>query len=206
MPPSDFDIDRTPVATVPDPVEYRTDHHAALDSLTEARLLDKGVEAAKLQTRLKRGALLPTLSVGAMGMYGTLTNEGRFKVAGLATLSVPISDWWSDRSVKRQIAAERKAEVDREDNRQMLLINMQNQWDNLDNAYKQVQLARKSIEQSDENLRLNEDYYKAGTSTMSDVLDAQTLSRQARDRYSDAVASYLDCRTAYLQATGRQVQ
>ena len=102
--------------------------------------------------------------------------------------------------------AERKAEVDREDNRQLLLINMQNQWDNLDNAYKQVQLARKSIEQSDENLRLNEDYYKAGTSTMSDVLDAQTLSRQARDRYSDAVATYLDCRTAYLQATGRQVQ
>ncbi len=206
MDKGDFDIDRTPAASVPDPVEYRTDHHAALDSLTEARLLDKGVEAAKLQTRLKRGALLPTLSVGAMGMYGTFTNEGRFKVAGLATLSVPISDWWSDRSVKRQIVAERKAEVDREDNRQLLLINMQNQWDNLDNAYKQVQLARKSIEQSDENLRLNEDYYKAGTSTMTDVLDAQTLSRQARDRYSDAVVTYLDCRTAYLQATGRQVQ
>jgi outer membrane protein len=86
-----------------------------------------------------------------------------------------------------------------------LLIQMQSAYNDLDNAYKQILLARKSLEQSAENLRLNEDYYQAGTSTMSDLLDAQTRSQQARDQYTDAVTQYLNSRTSYFIATGRSV-
>ena len=64
-------------------------------------------------------------------------------------------------------------------------------------------IAANSIEQSTENLRLNEDYYNAGTSTMSDLLDAQTLFRQSRDRYAEAWSQYEIKKTEYLQATGR---
>ena len=83
---------------------------------------------------------------------------------------------------------------------------MQSCYNDLDNAYKQLQLAQKSIEKSTENLRLNQDYYHAGTSTMSDLLGAQTQSQQARDQYTEAVAEYLNSRTAYFIATGREVQ
>jgi outer membrane protein TolC len=128
------------------------------------------------------------------------------KVLGLATVNIPISDWWgSNHSVRRQKIAEKIARQDREDNRQMLLIQMQNAFNNLDNAYKQILLARKSLEKSAENLRLNEDYYQAGTSTMSDLLGAQSQSQQARDQYTDAVTQYLNSRTSYFIATGRSV-
>jgi len=40
-------------------------------------------------------------------------------------------------------------------------------------------------------------------SGMSDLFDAQTKAQQSRDQLTDAVTEYLNCRTAYLIATGR---
>ena len=85
----------------------------------------------------------------------------------------------------------------------MLVIGMQKAWIDLQDAYKQILIARTSIEQSTENLRLNNDYYSAGTSTMSDLLDAQTMFQQSRDKYVDAYAQFRIKTVEYLQATGR---
>lgn len=59
------------------------------------------------------------------------------------------------------------------------------------------------VGQSTENLRLNEDYYRAGTVSMSDLLEAQSLFRQSRDQYAEAYAQFRVKRVEYLQATGR---
>jgi outer membrane protein len=202
----DIRIDTTLSKNLPEPSVYLVDHVASLDNRTEAKLLDKNVEASVLQKKLKQGALLPTVAVGAAGVYQDLSNIGHMKVMGLATVTIPISDWWgSSHGVHRLKIAEQMARQDRDDNRQLLLIQMQSAYNDLDNAYKQILLARKSLEQSAENLRLNEDYYQAGTSTMSDLLDAQTRSQQARDQYTDAVTQYLNSRTSYFIATGRSV-
>ena len=161
------------------------------------------LEAQRLLTKVKQGEMLPTLAVGVAGMYQDLSNKGRFNAVGMATLSLPISNWWSNRSLKRQKIAQQIAMEEKEDSRQLLLIQMQSAYNNLETAYKQIQLARKSMEQSAENLRINEDYYQAGTGTMTNLLDAQTRDQQARNQYTEAVTSYLNCRTAYLIATGR---
>lgn len=42
-----------------------------------------------------------------------------------------------------------------------------------------------------------------GVSTVTDLLDAQTLYRQSVDRYFDAMASYEVKKVEYLVATGR---
>ena len=64
-------------------------------------------------------------------------------------------------------------------------------------------IARNSIEQSEENLRLNEQYYKAGTFSMSDLLQAQQFYQQICDKYAEAYSKYEISKTEYLQATGR---
>jgi len=202
----DISIDTTLTSHLPEPSVYLVNHAASLDNRTEAKLLDKNVEASVLQKKLKQGALMPTVAVGAATVYQDLSNTGHMKVFGLATVNIPISDWWgSSHSVRHQKIAEQIARQDREDNRQMLLIQMQSAFNDLDNAYKQILLAKKSLEQSAENLRLNEDYYQAGTSTMSDLLNAQSQSQQAHDQYTDAVTQYLNSRTSYFIATGRSV-
>lgn len=58
-------------------------------------------------------------------------------------------------------------------------------------------------QQSAENLRVHEAYYRAGTTTMSDLLDAQTLYRRSCDRFTDAYAAFRVSTTEYLVATGR---
>ena len=200
-------IDTTLTDNISEPSAFLVDHASALNNKVEAQLLDKNVEANKLQTKLKKGALLPTLSVGAVGLYHDMMGSGQANVVGMATVSVPISGWWSgNHVVKHQKIAEQIACQDREDNRQLLIIQMQSAYNDLDNAYRQILVARKSIEQSTENLRLNEDYYKAGTATMSDLLDAQTSNQQSLDKYTETVCNYLDCKTAYFIATGRYAQ
>lgn len=58
-----------------------------------------------------------------------------------------------------------------------------------------VEVSQLQKEQSEENLRLNSNFYHAGTATMTDVLDAQQQYQQARDQYVDA---YSDLQTAIL--------
>lgn len=72
----------------------------------------------------------------------------------------------------------------------------------MDDAYKQLQLARKGIEQSEENLRLNNDFYHAGTSTINTLLDAQQKYQQCRDRYVDAYAQLQTKILEYKQSIG----
>jgi outer membrane protein len=80
---------------------------------------------------------------------------------------------------------------------------MQKDWNDVDDAYKQLVLAKRSITQSEENLRLNRDYYKAGTVNMTDLLNAQQLYQQARDKYTDAFADLQNKIEAYKKSTGQ---
>ena len=66
-----------------------------------------------------------------------------------------------------------------------------------------MQLAGLSIEQASENLRLNRDFYNAGTSKMSDLLEAQLLYQQACDRRTDAFVDYQNKLLEYRQAVGQ---
>ena len=89
------------------------------------------------------------------------------------------------------------------DNVELLKIRMQKNWNDVDDAYKQLVLTKKSIEQSEENLRLNRNYYQAGTVTMSDLLDVQQQYQQCCDRYTDAYAALQTKIVAYEQSVGR---
>ena len=97
----------------------------------------------------------------------------------------------------------RNAEDQLVDESQLLVLRMQNAWNALNNAYKQIGIARLTIEQAEENLRMNKDLYSAGTCTMTDLLEAQTLYQQGRDKYVEAFTEYEIKKREYLQATGR---
>ena len=172
--------------------------------LPEYQLLDKQVEAAKLQKQMAVGQNLPTLAVGAgYNYHNVLENNHSFGMV-FATVSVPISDWWGgSHAIKRKKIEHQKAVEQLEDNAQLLKIRMQNAWNGVEESYQQLQLAQRSIEQADENLRLNRNYYRAGTSKMSDLLEAQLLYQQALDKHTDAFADYQNKLLEYKQATGQ---
>ena len=109
----------------------------------------------------------------------------------------------SNETDNMQKIKKQQAENTRQDSREMMLVEIEVKWNDLQEAYQQVLLSEKSIESSTENLRLNNDYYKAGTVSLSDLLDAQSLMQQSHDQYAEACTAYQQKLTAYLQATGR---
>ena len=176
----------------------------ALLGTAEYQLLNKQIEATKLQRKMEIGKNLPTIGVGAgYNYHNLLDNDHTFGMV-FASVSVPISDWWGgSHAVKRKKIAQQQAEEQLVDNSQLLKIRMQNAWNNVEEARQQLQIAQRSIEQAEENLRLNRDYYKAGTSKMSDLLEAQLLYQQSLDRRTDAFADYRHKLLEYRQATGQ---
>ena len=184
-------------------VPQQQDAATSLPSLLEYQLLNKQVEATKLQRKMEIGKNLPTVGVGAGYNYHNLMENDRSFGMVFATVSVPISDWWGgSHAIKRKKIEQLQAEEQLADNSELLKIRMQNAWNSVVESYQQLQIAQRSIEQAEENLRLNRDYYKAGTSKMSDLLEAQLLYQQSLDRRTDAYAEYQNKLLEYRQATG----
>ena len=181
----------------------RQDHDQALLGTAEYQLLDKQVEATSLQKKIAVGQNLPSVAVGAGYNYHNLLDNNTTFGMVFATVSVPISDWWGgSHTIKRRKIEHQKAVEQLEDNAQLLQIRMQNAWNGLEESYQQLLLAQRGIEQAKENLRLNRNYYKAGISKMSDLLEAQMLYQQSCDKQTDAFANYQNKLLEYRQATG----
>ena len=189
--------------TVDLPLLSMQDHQQALTGTVEYQLLGKQVEATNLQKKMAIGQNLPTVAVGAGYTYHNLMEKDHSFGMIFATVSVPISDWWGgSHAIKRRKLEHQEAVEQLEDNAQLLQIRMQNAWNGVEESYLQLQLAQRSIEQAEENLRLNRDYYRAGTSRMSDLLEAQLLYQQACDKHTDAFADYHQKLLEYRQSVG----
>ena len=66
----------------------------------------------------------------------------------------------------------------------------------LETAIKNIPTTEKAVKQGEENLRVNEERYKAQVTTITELLDAQRLLSQARVNYYTAVYT-----TALAKAT-----
>ena len=178
---------------------------AGVRLLPEYSLLQKQVEAAKLQKKLAVGQQLPSVAVGAGYNYHNLLDNDRTFAMVFATVSVPISDWWGgSHAVKRKKIELQKAEEQLEDNAQLLAIRLQKTANDVTEARQQLLLAQQGIDQANENLRLNRDYYRVGTARMADLLEAQLLYQQACDRHTESYADLQHKLLLYRQAGGEQ--
>ncbi|MCR5679272.1 MAG: TolC family protein [Prevotella sp.] len=200
----EFSVESSGLSEAIPPLATPRDHRQAMLGTAEYQLLGKQVEAANLQKKMTIGQNLPTVAVGAGYNYHNLMDNDQSFGMVFATVSVPLSDWWGgSHAIKRKKIEYQKAVDEQHDKAQLLQIHMQNAWNSVVEAHQQLHIAQRSIEQAEENLRLNRDYYRAGTSTMSNLLEAQLLYQQARDKYTDAYADMQNKLLEYKQATGQ---
>lgn len=184
----------------------------AVQQRRELQLAQKGIEAEQLQVKMERGKHLPTLAIGLVGMqtgFGGISDDvkpyvdrSRTNAMVVGTLSVPISAWWGgSHAIRRHKMKLEQARNTAQDAREQLQIDIEQAWSNLTEAYDQVGIAKKSVAQAEENLRMTADQHRAGTITLTDLLDAETLHRQARTSLASALATYQQQRCAYIQKT-----
>ncbi len=204
LPEDDFTVQATLQEPLPSPETYRIDLMSALPTTVAYKLLDKNVEASRLQYKLKVGQNLPSVGIGVGYMYHNILDTDHSFGMIFATVSVPLTDWWGgSHAIRKQKLQLKAAEYTRQDTNEKLLLQMQKLWNELEEAYKQAKISEESVKTAEENVRLSTDYYQVGTETLSDLLNAQSLLQQSRDQYTDDYTNYLIKRTEYLQATGR---
>ena len=175
----------------------------------ELSLAAKAVEAAQLQVKMEKAKLMPTVGVGLIGYnagLGGLSSRARSIVDDnmlnamvAATVSVPISDWWGgSKAIKRRQLEVRRQQNNLLDLQEQINVDIESARADLTQATKQIEIAQASVDQATENLRITTLQYRAGTAPLTDLLDAETLHRQAQNSLNNARADYQRSRAIYL--------
>lgn len=164
----------------------------------EIRMLKKSLEINDLQTKLIKTDLKPTVGVSlgglsALAKHINFSNGKDFMVSyyGIASVNIPIFDWGRNaQKVKEQkfkIAAQQQ-QLD--ETLELINLEVQNDYLQLNQSVKKINLYKLSLEQADENLRLADDRFKAGTVVGKDVLEAQAIWQQAYNNLINARIEY----------------
>lgn len=201
----EFDIDAAVPEKVPEfPSQLYVPAETALPMTVDYRLLQKNVEACKLEKRIEVGKHLPQVAVGAGWFYHDVLKQNHNFGAVMIAVNIPLSGWWGgSHAIKRKQLAVVNAENELTDLGEKLQIEMQDKWNNLTAAYRKMGIAMEGIGESKENLRLNRLYYEAGISTITDLLEAEASNKESLDSYIAAYGAFSVARSAYLISIGQ---
>lgn len=189
------------------PQSYYIEENQALKQRNEYQLLEKSVKASQLQTELSRGEMRPSFNVGLSGYYLNMFESGTESALNgmvFAQMSIPISGLWEGKHKVRQYKAkEQIAENQLKDNSDLLCLQMDKAWRDLNEAFKTIQFNEEILEQTTENRRVNMESYQNGFSQMSDLLDAEAQVNDTENKLIEAKINYKLAIANYLIVTGR---
>ena len=205
MADEDIDVDMNVEKDIVPPETLQMNTAQAVEARTETQLLDIWADKASLERKISRGSMLPVVLLGGSANYSKYIGDWKPRAIAFATVQMPISAFWSERHLyKRSKIAEQKALDFRQDKRELITLQVQDAYDNLESSYRQTQIAAKSIARAEENLRINREHYRAGMSNMTSLLEAQRQQQQAQMQYNSAICEYMQAKTHYLILTGRR--
>ena len=176
----------------------------AVADRTEYQLLNKASEAEELQLKMTRGEMMPQLALGAMAAYVDIANSGNTQKFAFASLSIPITDWWGgSHKIRQQQVRIEKARNKLSETSELLVLQIEQTNNELQETSDQIQLAKKSVEQARENLKVTGDNYRSGNIGISDLLEAQALLQSSNDNLTNRRCNYQISLSHYLQAIGK---
>lgn len=176
----------------------------------EIQMLKKVVEAQESQKRILEGDRRPTVALSANGLYAngkkinfSDSSNDFTSFYGLISINIPILDWGNKKQkVKEQEFKTEAQKLDLIETKQLITLEIQNNYLILQQSIQRIELSKKSLQQAEENLKLNNDRFKVGTVIGKDVLEAQTLWQQAYSNTIDAKAEYKINEAKYKKAIG----
>lgn len=157
----------------------------------EYRMLLKAVDVSDVLKKIEVGKHLPTLAAGAAGIVVDAMDHTATHGVVMATLSVPVSDWWggSHRIKQKSVEAE-KSRSALADNSEKLKIQVQTAYNTLHEMWSRVALASVACSEAGEHLKVVGDNHRAGVVGLSDLLEAQAMWQQARQKKTEASYNY----------------
>lgn len=194
----------------PEVGEYNAFEKKALEARPEIKILDVNIQQTDQQIRLAKSKYYPEISF----TYQYISEGDEASVKGSPYVdanhweALVVANWtfweWGKtyyagrekESLKRQLT-ETKADV--EDG---IRLQVKQAMVDLDSSAKNIPTTQKGVDAGEENLRVNAERYKAQVSTITDLLDAQTLLARARLDYYRALYDHNQARARLERALG----
>ena len=197
------------LAYKPFPLPFEASLDEALRLRPEIRSADLTIGQTQEAVKIARSELYPTISLA--GNYNRLSDqatlsgdlwEDRWTIQGVATFT--LFDWGKTLNrVSESKVRVTQAEIAKGQLIDSITFEVKQDYLNLLQAEKNVGTSEKSIEQAEENLRMNEERYKYQVATQTDVLDAVVLLAQARVNYYGALSDFNVAQARLERAMGR---
>ena len=194
----------------PEQVDFDKLIDQAFKDRPEMKIIDISILQTDQQVRLSKSRNYPEISLhynyikegDHIGVSGSpFHDSGRWETMAVCSwtfwewgktyYSVKEKESRKDELIKTRLALEDSIRLELKD---ALLA--------LDTAEKNIPTTKKAVEQGEENLRVNEERYKAQVTTITEVLDAQTLLTQARVNYNKALYEHNLARARLLRTIG----
>lgn len=177
----------------------------ALEKRPDLKRVESERSAQAKTVSMAKGALAPRLNV--FGSWETDSpspgwNGGNNWIAG-AELRLDLFDGDSNRAhIAMEKAMQEKAAAMRNAFREEIRLEVRRAYYEYDAACQQVEVARGAIAQADESLRINQNRYEGGLSTVSDLLSIEEAAHRAKADYWQAVYRVQTSYAAVELATG----
>jgi len=194
----------------PEVGEYGAFEKKALENRPEIKILDVNILQADQQIRLAKSKYYPEISLS----YQYISQGDEPSVSGspyvdanrwevLAVANWTFWEWGKTyyagrekESLKRQLI---ETKLDVEDG---IRLQVKQAMVDLDSSAKNIPTTQKGVESGEENLRVNAERYRAQVSTITDLLDAQTLLARARLDYYRALYDHNQAKARLDRALG----
>ncbi|MGJ1367297.1 TolC family protein [Chryseobacterium sp. Marseille-Q5410] len=179
----------------------------------EIELATNGIKMSELTKSMLKADLKPSVGLSLNGMaafgkeginFGDPTKNHMLTYFGMLSVKIPVFDWGSRKEkVKQQEANIRSAEYGLKELKSQITVEIEQATLNLQLQANNIDLMQASLIEADENLKLSNDRFKAGTITGEDVLIAETLWQRAYSNMLDAKVRYKIAEAVYNKATGQ---
>lgn len=169
------------------------DRKTAMENRPELKLLQNAVDLSRQTTRLVRSAFLPQVALtgGYLATNPNLFNGFERKLSGVwnvgVMVRVPLWNWMEGSyKVRASKIASSIAELERDDIREKIELQVSQSQFKVKEANRRLTMARKNVENAEENLRCANVGFKEGVIQTTDVMAAQTAWLQAQSQKIDA--------------------
>ena len=170
-----------------------TDNSVAMENRPELKLLDNALDLSRQSTKLVRAAFLPQviLTGGYMASNPNLFNGFERKLSGVwnvgVVVRVPLWNWMEGAyKVRASKIASSIVQLERDEISEKIELQVSQCKFKVNEANRRLSLARKNVENAEENLRCANVGFKEGVLQTTDVMAAQTAWLQAQSQKIDA--------------------
>lgn len=192
----------------PVPFDLKMAMEIAKRKRLELKELKLKIQSAKRQVRIAQSAYFPHFQI----QYSYFRTEGRAFTALEEGWFVEATGQWSlwewgkrHHEVAAAKSRLRRARYALAQLMDRIALEVKEAYLAMRAAERNIFVAKKAIEQAEENFRMNQERYKEQVGTITDVLDAQTLLTKAQTDYYNSLRNFNVAKAALRRAMGLPV-